>query len=60
MLVTSYGPEGFDPSKPNNNIVNQYEIEDPEPTEQEIARKSAISKLKALGLTDGEIQALIA
>ena len=23
-----YGPGGFDPSKPNNNIIEQYEVED--------------------------------
>jgi hypothetical protein len=27
-LRTIYGPGGYDPSKPNNNIVDQYEIPD--------------------------------
>ena len=27
MIV--YGPGGFDPTKPNNNIVEQYEVPDP-------------------------------
>ena len=59
MQITFWGEGGFDPAKPNNNIIDQYEVEDPEPTAQEIARQSAMTKLKALGLTDGEIQALV-
>jgi hypothetical protein len=39
-MVRVYGIGGFDPSKPNNNIIEQYE-EDVEPTppspEEEIA-----------------------
>lgn len=27
MRVTEYGEGGFDPSKPNNNIVDEYEIQ---------------------------------
>lgn len=27
QIVTVYGLGGYDPSKPNNNIVEQYEIE---------------------------------
>jgi len=26
--VTIYGPGGYDPSKPNNNIVEQHEVPD--------------------------------
>jgi hypothetical protein len=59
MLITIWGEGGYDPDKPNNNRVDQFEVDDPEPTPQEIARQSAMSKLKALGLTDGEIQALL-
>lgn len=29
MKVTIYGPGGFDPSKPNSNIIADYEIPDP-------------------------------
>jgi len=57
--VTIWGEGGYDSSKPNNNIIDQYDVPDPEPTEQEIARASALQKLSALGLTDAEIQALI-
>jgi hypothetical protein len=28
MKQTVYGLGGFDPSKPNNNIIEQYEVED--------------------------------
>jgi hypothetical protein len=28
MKQIVYGPGGFDPSKPNNNIIEQYEVED--------------------------------
>lgn len=27
--VTVYGPGGYDPSKPNNNVVDEYEAQDP-------------------------------
>lgn len=26
MLITIYGEGGFDPDKPNNNIIEQYEV----------------------------------
>jgi hypothetical protein len=57
--VTIYGVGGYDPDKENNNIIDQYEVDDPEPSQREIARQSAITKLRALGLTDGEIDALL-
>lgn len=36
MIVTVYGEGGFDPNKPNNNIVEQYDdgVETPEETKQ--------------------------
>jgi hypothetical protein len=59
MKVTVYGLGGFDPSLPNGNIVEQYEVPDPEPTEEELARASAVGKLQALGLTEQEALALV-
>jgi hypothetical protein len=59
MQVTIYGLGGYDPSQPNNNIIEQYEVADPEPTTEELARQSALAKLTALGLTADEIAALI-
>jgi hypothetical protein len=59
MNVTVYGPGGFDPSLPNGNIVEQYEVPDPEPTSEELARASAVAKLQALGLTEAEALALV-
>jgi hypothetical protein len=29
--TTIYGPGGYDPSKPNNNIIEEYETPDPAP-----------------------------
>jgi hypothetical protein len=58
-IVTTYGPGGFDPSLPNNNIIEQYEVPDPEPTPEELARASALAKLQALGLTEAEAMALV-
>jgi hypothetical protein len=59
MLNTTYGPGGFDPTKPNNNIVEEVELPDPEPTPEELARQSAVAKLKKLGLTEEEALALV-
>jgi hypothetical protein len=57
--VTIYGLGGYDPEKENNNIIEQYEVEDPQPSEQEILKQSAKNKLTALGLSEEEIQALL-
>ena len=59
MLNTVYGLGGFDPTKPNNNIIEETELPDPEPTPEETARNSAVAKLKKLGLTEEEALALI-
>jgi hypothetical protein len=59
VLTTIYGIGGYDPSKPNNNIIEQYEVPDPEPTPEEAARASALAKLQALGLTEAEAMALV-
>jgi hypothetical protein len=56
--VTVYGPGGFDPSLPNGNIIEEYDLPDPEPTPDEQARASALAKLQALGLTEAEAIAL--
>lgn len=58
MLVTIYGEGGFDETKPNNNVVEQFDLPDPEPTPEQLAKESAIQKLKDLGLTEEEIKAL--
>jgi hypothetical protein len=56
---TTYGIGGFDPTKPNNNIIEEVELPDPEPTPEELARQSAIAKLQTLGLTEEEALALV-
>jgi len=57
--VTVFGPGGYDPSLPDNNVIEQYDIPDPEPTPEEVARASAVAKLQALGLTEEEALALV-
>jgi hypothetical protein len=59
MKITIWGEGGFDASKPNNNIVQQIEVDDPPTDNKEQARQSALTKLRNLGLTDDEIQALV-
>jgi hypothetical protein len=49
----------FRPVTPNGNIIEEYDLPDPEPTEEELARASALAKLQALGLTEAEASALI-
>lgn len=55
QTITTYGIGGYDPTKPNNNIIEQYEVEvpDPEPTESEllqaqIAEQQAIIEALAI------------
>jgi hypothetical protein len=55
QTITTYGLGGYDPTKPNNNIIEQYEVEvpDPEPTESEllqaqIAEQQAIIEALAI------------
>jgi hypothetical protein len=59
MKSIAYGPGGFDPTKPNNNIIEEVELPDPEPAPEELARASAIQKLQTLGLTEEEALALV-
>ena len=54
-----YGLGGYDPSLPNGNVIEQYDVPDPEPTPEEVARASAVAKLQALGLTEEEALALV-
>jgi hypothetical protein len=57
--VVVFGLGGYDPSRPDGNIIEQYEVPEPEPTPEELARQSALAKLQALGLTEQEALALI-
>jgi hypothetical protein len=55
-----YGIGGYDPSKPNNNIVEEYEEEYSDATESlELVRETALEKLRNIGLTDEEINAIL-
>lgn len=51
-IVTVYNPQG--------EVLDQYEVPEPEPTLEEAARASAVAKLQALGLTEAEALALVA
>lgn len=63
--VIVYGIGGFcedcdnTHNHPLNNIVEQYEVEDPQPTPEEATKASALAKLSALGLTEEEVKALL-
>jgi hypothetical protein len=63
--IITYGEGGFcaDCKKshdhPLNNIIAQHHVEDPKPTQEQLAKESALSKLAALGLNVEEINALI-
>jgi hypothetical protein len=43
----TYGLGGFDPTKPNNNIVDEVEVDDPAPVE-DLATASQIDELYGL------------
>jgi hypothetical protein len=53
-----YGLGGYDPSKPNNNIVEAIELPD-EPIAVDPVKEAAMEKLRKLGLTDEEINAIV-
>lgn len=52
MKRVTYGAGGYDPTKPNNNIVDEVEVDDPEPVEQAAERGSALTKAEATELAD--------
>jgi hypothetical protein len=54
-----YGLGGYDPTKPNNNIVDIEEVPDAVEVAIDPAKESAMQKLAILGLTDEEIRALL-
>ena len=47
MRQTTYGIGGYDPTKPNNNIVDEVEVDDPAPVE-DLAATSHIDELYGL------------
>ena len=47
MKQTTYGIGGYDPTKPNNNIVDEVEVDDPAPVE-DLAVVSQIDELYGL------------
>lgn len=60
--IVIYGLGGYDPKKPNNNIIETREVSDDEAgiiPDNSAAVESAMSKLKKLGLTEEEISAIV-
>jgi len=56
--IITYGLGGYDSTKPNNNIVEVVEV----PDELEVVdpvKEAAMAKLRNLGLTDEEINAIV-
>lgn len=47
MKRVTYGAGGYDPTKPNNNIVDEVEVDDPVPVE-DLATASQIDELYGL------------
>lgn len=46
MINTVYGEGGYDPEKPNNNVVEQFDDGVEEPTELKQIPSTAVSDLK--------------
>lgn len=46
MNVTEYGIGGYDPSKPNSNIIAEYEV--PDPPQQPLDQVGALAALLAV------------
>lgn len=46
MLVTEYGLGGYDPTKPNNNIVDEFELPEPEVTDDRQAAMDVVIAAK--------------
>lgn len=45
MINVTYGEGGYDPSKPNNNIIEQVEVPDPELAVDTFALAEALNSL---------------
>lgn len=58
-FIVTYGEGGFDPSKPNNNIVETIEVPEIESIPEDLLKESALNKLKNLGLTEEEILTIL-
>lgn len=57
MIITTYGEGGYDPTKPNNNIIEQYDDGVPEPTETITVPISAVEQL-ASDMADPSINSI--
>ena len=56
--IVTFGVGGYNPSKPNDNIVEVVEMPD-EFIPQDSVKEAAMAKLRNLGLTDEEINAIV-
>ena len=64
QTVIVYGPGGYDPARPDNNVIESYEVDvpTPEPTVEDAlriaARLSADARIKAADLPDKDVATL--
>lgn len=61
MKVQVYGEGGFDESKPNNNIVEEYEVPDPPPAGSDVPVDQALVAQNKQAITkyEAELQAQV-
>lgn len=60
MMHTTYGPGGYDPSKPNNNIIEQYDDGQPMPVPEAASPATIRVALRRLhGVTNAQLDATV-
>jgi hypothetical protein len=60
MMHTTYGPGGYDPTKPNNNIIEQYDDGQPLPVPDAASPATIRVALRRLhGVTNAQLDATV-
>lgn len=60
MMHTTYGPGGYDPSKPNDNIIEQYDDGQPMPVPEAASPATIRVALRRLhGVTNAQLDATV-
>jgi hypothetical protein len=60
MLITKYGPGGYDPTKPNDNIIEQYDDGQPMPVVEAASPATIRVALRRLhGVTNAALDATV-
>lgn len=61
MLITKYGPGGYDPTKPNNNVIAEYDDGTPMPVPEAASPATIRVALRRLhGVTNATLDATVA